>query len=364
MPEADGVLRQRLSTQRLTAAPSPSVADTVALLTCVQAQDPALSRFSLGLRTTADDAGVRAAIDEGSIVRTHILRPTWHYVGAADLRWILAATSAKVESAMAARHRQLGVDDPTLVDRAHEVIASALSGRTFLARPQIASVLADHGLPNSGEQVGHLLLLAELRALVCSGPLRGNTHQYALVDEWVRPSPPLDRVDAVRELTRRFFAGHGPASVADLVRWTTLTQGDVKAALADLGGELTAVEVDGTPLWFDPMTTADERSDAPRAFLFPVFDEAYLSYARLNFPRLGAHPRGDQPHSFGEAGGGVVVVDRGDAGWWKRTNAGADRVVVRRSLAGELSREQRGAVDEAAERLAAFSGRRLEVVSA
>jgi hypothetical protein len=359
----DRVLRRRMAVQRLTSSPLASPADVVRLLTCVQAQDAPLSRFSLGLRCIADDVGVRAAIDSGEIVRTHILRPTWHYVAAEDLRWILAVTSSKVESAMSARHRQLGLDDRAAVDRAHEVIAGALSGMKHLTRREISAVLAQHRLPNSGEQVGHLLLLAELRGLVCSGPLRGSTHTYALVDERVAKTPSLDRAEAIRQLTRRFFAGHGPAAVGDLMRWTTLNQGDIRPALAELGDSLDSIEVEGTTLWFDPELGRRPRT-TPRAFLLPVFDEAYLSYARLNVQRAIGHPRHDQPRSFAEIGGGVVVCDRLDAGRWKRKEVGRDRIVVTLALASGLDYEQRAAVRAAAERPAVFTGRHLEIVEA
>jgi hypothetical protein len=124
MPDArDRVVQRRLATQRLTSSPLGSPGEVVRMLTCVQAQDAPLSRFSLGLRCAADDAAVRRSIDAVDIVRTHILRPTWHYVAAEDLRWILSLTSAKVESAMAPRHRRLGLDDHTRVERAHRLIA-------------------------------------------------------------------------------------------------------------------------------------------------------------------------------------------------------------------------------------------------
>jgi hypothetical protein len=105
----DELLAERLAVQRLSSAPLGDPVDVVRLLTCVQAQDAPLARFSLGLRTGLDDAGIRAALDSGAIVRTHILRPTWHFVAADDLRWILALTTPKVVSGMAARHHQLAI---------------------------------------------------------------------------------------------------------------------------------------------------------------------------------------------------------------------------------------------------------------
>ena len=355
----DAVIAQRLRTQRLTSAPMSDAADVVRLLTCVQAQDAPLARFSIGMRTTdAGDADVRGAVDEGRILRTHILRPTWHFVAAEDLRWVLALTSPKVESSMAARHRQLGFDPP-LVDRALDALGRMLAGRRFLTRRAVSAELADAGTAWTGEQVGHVLMLAELRGLVCSGPYDGDTHTYGLVDELVDASQPMDRTDAVRRLVARFFAGHGPASIADLTRWTKLTTTEVRAALEDLGEQLRSVIVDGTQLWFDPASDAAEQGHRS-AFLLPVFDEAFLSYARLGLPRIDGHPSGAAAHSFAEAGGGVVVLDRHDVGSWKRTNDGR-RVRVRLTIAPALGRRDRDLIAAEAMRLAAFADRELSL---
>lgn len=174
----DAVLTKRLRTQRLSSAPLVDAADVVRLLTCVQAQDAPLARFSIGMRTAnGSDAIVRRAVGEGRVLRTHILRPTWHFVAAQDLRWILALTSPKVESGMAARHRQLGLDTAS-VDRTFAALADLLAGRRFLTRRDLAAALRQRGSAWTGEQLGHLLMLAELRALVCSGPYDGDIHAY------------------------------------------------------------------------------------------------------------------------------------------------------------------------------------------
>ena len=361
---ADQVLVQRLAVQRLTSAPLPDPVDVVRLLGCVQAQDAPLARFSIGMRTAgATDAAVRAALDAGRIVRTHILRPTRHVVATEDLRWILASTSPKVLSGMAARNRQLGLDDHALVDRALDALGSLLVGKRFMTRAEIGPAFGATGLPSNGEQVGHVLLLAELLGLVCSGPLRATTHTYGLVDELVAPQPALERDDAVRRLVLRFFAGHGPAAASDLARWTTLRLGEIRPALADLGDQLETTVIDGTTLWFDCSRVVAPRQ-LERAFLLPTFDEVFLTYPDLNFPRVASHPRGMEPHRFAEAGGGVVVCDRHDVGSWKRKEAGRSDVTVRLELADSLDPEQRDAVIAAATRMAAFFDREAQIVVA
>jgi hypothetical protein len=353
--DVDDVVSQRLAVQRLSSAPLADPVDVVRLLTCVQAQDAPLARFSLGLRTGLDDARIRAALDSGAIVRTHVLRPTWHFVAAEDLRWILALTTPKVVSGMAARHRQLEIT-PEVVTASERVLSDALARRTALTRPELGTRFAAAGLPSGNEQVGHLLGLAELHGLICSGPLRGAAHTYLLVDDVAPPAAPLDRADAIRELTRRFFAGHGPASERDLNRWTKLTLTEIRSALTDLAGELESTEVEGVQLW-SGSDAPPARAAAPRAYFVPVFDELYLSYPKLNLPRLAGHPRGDGPHFFAEHGMGIVICDRLDVGWWKRKEVGPDRLELDLHLSPELDAAQCAAIELAAEQLAKFTGR-------
>lgn len=354
----DRVLRSRLATQRLTSAPLPRARDAVRLLTCVQSQERDHAFFSLGMRSReATYDAVRAALDRGDILRTHILRPTWHFVAPDDLRWILALTSQRVERSMAARHRQLGLDDTPPLHRAFDLLPELLRGRNFLTRKEVGSEFAARdGLPEPGSQLGHVLLLAELRGLICSGPVKGTQHSYALVDEVVPPTRERDRDESLAELVRRFFAGHGPATVKDFTRWSSLTVADTRAALADIGDDLARIEIDGTTLWFDP-SVPSRTTRRETAFLLPVYDEAVLTYPTLNFPVADAHPHAESDDPFWAR----VIVDRTNAGLWKRVIQ-PTTVRVETRLAPGLDATQREAVRLAAQRMADFLGRELDYV--
>ncbi len=353
------LVRRRLATQRLSGAALPSAADAVRLLMAVQCQDPSLAAVSLGMRTRHRTyAAVLAEQAEGGFVRTHILRPTWHYVVPEDLRWLLRLTSAKVESGLAARHLQLDLDGRT-IGRGLDALVGLLEGSAPMTRKDIGPELARLGLPGPGERVGHLLLLAELRGVVCSGPPRGTEHTYALVDEVVPKGPDddLDRDKALVRMVRRFFAGHGPAGERDLLRWSTLTLTDIRVALGLLGGVLESVEVDGSTVWFDPEVTA-RTSREHAAYLLPTFDEAHLAYAQIGFPRPAVPS--ERARLVAERGGGIVVVEGHDIGTFRRRVRGSDVDVVVRADHGWSTR-QREAVAEAADRLGAFLERRARI---
>ncbi len=359
------VLTQRLATQRLSSAPLPSAGDAVRLLTCVQSQERDHAFFSLGLRTRRSTYGaVRRELDDGTFVRTHILRPTWHFVAREDLRWILALTSPRVLSGMAGRHRQLGLDDPQRLDEGLGLLAELLQDMHFLTRPELGAAFVERSSPiKPGEQLGHLLIVAELRGLVCSGPVKGVHHSYALVDELIPASQrdvntpsSGDSEAAHRELARRFFAGHGPASVKDFTRWSSLTVAGTRAALAELGDCLEHVDVDGVPHWFDPAVVPRRRPNAPAAYLFPVYDEVVLSYPAVTFPAAPGNPHAGHPDPFWAQ----VVLDQQNVGVWKRT-VKRDVVEVDVRLAPGVDGDGRLAVRAAARRLADFLDRDLEL---
>lgn len=346
------VLRRRLATQRLAGAPFATPADAVRALGCVQAQDAPMAAYSLALRSRAGTRGaVDAAQAAGGFVRTHVLRPTWHLVAPGDLRWIARLTSPAIERGMAARHRQLGLDEPGRVATAHRALERLLAGPTPMTRDELTPHLAPEG-PLRGQQAGHVLALAELRALVCSGPPRDGRHTYVLVEETI-PSAPADdapRDEAVARLAWRFFAGHGPATDRDMARWCSLGLREIRAGIAALGDRLGTVDVGGDALWFDPAAKARARA-APAALLLPRFDEATLTYRDHGFPRAATQV--DRSRLVAEQGGGVVIVGLRDVGTFTRTVAGG-RVAVTVRQERPLDSSERDAVADAAGRLAAF----------
>ena len=209
--------------------------------------------------------------------------------------------------------------------------------------------------------MGHLLLLAELRGLICSGPPRGSEHTYVLLDAAVPPGPAddLDHDEAVLRLTHRFVRGHGPVGERDLARWSTLTLGEIRTALARLASDGAAepTDLDGQTLWLDP--SVPSRTTRNReAHLLPTFDEAHLTYLDTGF---GRERRPGRSRLVTTGGGGVVVIGGWDVGaFTRRVTPEAVEVTLRPD--GRWSAPERSAVAEAAARLGAFIGRPTRLV--
>lgn len=279
------VLGLRLAAQHMD-QPAGDVASVVRDSLAVQAQDPPLSRWSLGVRAGVDDEAVRAAIDSGQVLRTHVLRPTWHYVHRDDIRWLLELTGPRIISGNRARQRQLGIDDDVWAQTRQELRRALADGP--LTRRQLQPLLpVPASSPQPNQTVAHQLMMAEASALVCSGPLAGDEHTYALLDDVVPHSEPLPRQEAATRLVQRFVAGHGPTGLRDLQRWSNITRTEARAGLA--GGGFESAVVDGVGLWW--------QRDAPVAglegvHLLPTFDEAWLSHDHPRFPPAARAPAG------------------------------------------------------------------------
>ncbi len=334
------------SSERKLAQPE----DAVRLLAAVQSQEYAHAFWSLGMRTRGSTfADVKSAFDEGRILRTHMLRTTWHFVTPEDIRWILATTSPRVLSAFGSHFRGLGLDTPTQEATGAQVVAM-LEGGKALTRKEIGVGLAQQGVTLGGERLTYIVMGAELRGLICSGPMRGAQHTYMVLDERVPPGLLYEADAALAEIAFRFIAGHGPASLSDFTRWSKMTVADARTGIAAAGDRLDEMEVDGQRLWFDP-TAPKPRSVPLTAHLLPIYDEAWLTYPQLNFDVAPGHPHPPDLELFT----GPVIVGTRNVGTWRRTIT-ATRLTIETDLAPGLDDEHLAAIDEAIDRLRVFLG--------
>ena len=119
------IARTRLAASGLTDRPFRSADEVVRRHLAMQSQDYGPAKWSIGQRSGGlIDADVDAALADGSIIRTHVLRPTWHFVARDDARWLLTLSGPRVQKLLAPRHRELGLD-PLRVSRSYLALASA-----------------------------------------------------------------------------------------------------------------------------------------------------------------------------------------------------------------------------------------------
>lgn len=347
------IVRRRLASQRLTSEPFSTPAEAVAWNVAVQAQEYAEALWSVGLRVrdvTADD--VEAACDRGEILRTHVMRPTWHFVAPADLRWLLRLTGPRVQAKNAGRYRDLGLDAATL-RRCEDVLAGVLADGDPRTRRELGVVLAAAaGIETSGQRLPHALMSAELEGVIASGPRRGRQHTYLLLEDRLPAAPQRSREEDVTELVRRYFTSHGPATVRDFAWWSGLTITDGRAGLAACGGQLVREEGPDGTLWISAAGGVPRREGAARggrdAFPLGSFDE--LTVAHRGLRNVYADGRATNELLIRP-----LVMDGLTVGTWTRRLARRE-VTIEVALEAPPDARQTAALRAAAERFGAFVG--------
>jgi hypothetical protein len=333
------VVRARLANQGLVGA--------------MQAQELAVAKWSIAQRAgrgAVTDAEVDRALVDGALVRTHILRPTWHFVLREDLRWMMALSAPRVNAVSAFYYRQQEVTDRVYA-RARDTLEQALAGRR-LTRKALGEALTRAGITVTPLRLGMILLRAELDLVVMSGGLEGKQQTYALVDERVPRQRRWPRDQALAELARRYFTSRGPATLKDFGWWSGLTIADGKRAVDMLAGELELVTVDDRKHWHAPATRA-ARLPSPRVHLLQAYDEYVIAYSEsraLGYaPGLRWSPASAEGRSFPNA----VALDGLVVGQWRRAGPPGS---IETLLPAPLRGPGKAALDEELARYRRFLG--------
>lgn len=353
------VAQQRLLNQRLIGAPFKRPEDVVQWLGAVQSQDYPGAKWALGQRTRgATDTAIEKAFAKGTILRTHVMRPTWHFVMPADIRWMLALTAPRVNATMAYYYRQAEVDE-ALVRRSNAVMKKVLRGGKQLTRTELGRALEKAGISATGPRLGFLTARAELDAVICSGALRGKQHTYALLEERVPQTKALIRDEALVELTRRYFTSHGPAQLADFVWWSGLTMVDARIGLELAKPDLAQEVIAGKTYWFSPSMKIARPAAGTRIHLLPNYDEYFIAYkdrSAVADPELFKEPLAVVRYLYGYI---ALMNGRVIGGWKRRIDKG--RVAVEVRLPFALDKDGRDALNTASEQFGAFMGKPVEL---
>ncbi len=246
------IAHARLRNSRLIGPGFASAQDVVRWFGAVQSQDVPGAFWAVAQRmapvTTIDDVG--AAFDDGRIARTHGPRPTWHFLTPDELRWIEALVGPRVRRANdLVGQRRLGLDRADF-ERTIGVIENALADGHARTRDELRAALVAADVPFlDPNTLGHVLMNAELDALICSGPRRGKQFTYQLVRDRIPPAAARTAEDSLRELSVRYFTSHGPALAHDMAWWSGLTVTDVRRGIELAGDALEGRTMDGKAYW-------------------------------------------------------------------------------------------------------------------
>jgi len=349
----------RLRNQHLAAARFRKPDEIVGWLAAAQAQDYAGAKWALGLRlqgVTEED--LDQALANGTILRTHLLRPTWHFVNPADIRWMLELTAPRIHAANAHMYRKLELDRE-IFKRSHDVMASALRGGNHLTRDELRELLQQAGIETGdGLRLAYLVMCAEVDGLICSGARQGKQFTYALLEERAPQAITMNREAALAELTRRYFLSRGPATVADFSRWSGLTLSDARRGLEAVKTQLQQEVIGEQTYWF-PAPAKSGKAPSPIVRLLSIFDEYISGYKDRR--AVCSDEVGERLKAMGNALTYIVVLDGQIVGSWKRTLK-KDAVIVETNLFTRLTEAQSEAVAAAVQQYGKFLGLPAELV--
>jgi winged helix DNA-binding protein len=329
----------RLQNQKLINPSFNDAASVVGWLGAVQAQDYSAAKWAIGLRIkSALETDIEEAFNQGKILRTHIMRPTWHFVLPDDIRWMLALTTPRVKKILGSYDRRLELDEK-LVTRCKKILTKALQGGKHLTRTELADELAKNKIAARTQRLAHILAYAELDAILCSGPRRGKQFTYALLDERVPNARPINRDEALAKLAQKYFISHGPAQIKDFSWWSGLSTKDSNEAVAMIKSKLIQEAVNDKTYWMTANSGTEQLGT--NAFLLSIYDEYTIAY----------RDRSDLSHEgyfekiirMGNAFTAVVIIDGQIAGTWKRKmNKG--KLEVSTNLFRKLNQAERKAL--------------------
>lgn len=319
----------------------------------MQAQDYPAAKWAIGLRAPGcQDADVEQAFNDGLILRTHVMRPTWHFVAPEDIRWLLALSAPRLHAVNSYYYRQAGLDAKVFA-KSCAMIHRVLEGGKHLTRSELAVFLTRAKVPADGLKLAYVMMQAELDGVICSGPRRGKQFTYALLDERAPKTKPKTREEALAELAKRYFGSHGPATVRDFAWWSGLTITDARNAVDSVRPALESSSMDGLTFW-NAEDTHGSPSKGAHVFLLPNYDEYLIAYK----DRAAFVDQSRAAQVVARSGGAFanhLIIDGRLAGGWSRTMK-PNAVLIEVAPYKKLTPVQARAVASAADCLGEFVG--------
>lgn len=345
----------RLQTQLLSDSKAKSVKEVVAYFGAIQAQDYPMSKWAIGARmVSATDEMIEKALDNSDIIRTHIMRPTWHFVAAEDLHWMLQLTSKNILRMIETSGKKLGLDD-RIFSKSNEKIQEVLSGK-HLKRSDLLAILQHSGFKINETRSSHLLMHAELSGIICNGKSIQNQQTYALIEEKVKKSKHFTKDEALAELAKRYFTSHGPATLKDFIWWSGLSVADAKNGILLNENKLISEEINAQTYYI--ASSFKPQIAKKTVHLLPAFDEFLIAYK----DRSASIHSDFYKHAFTNNGifRPIIVVNGRVVGTWKRTVKN-DQVSIEINFHQKTPKSFHSEIETEAQHYADFLDKKLEV---
>ncbi len=340
----------RLQNHHLIYPDFKTVHEVVQYYGCVQSQDYPAAKWALSLRMkNATEEIIEKALVDGKILRTHIMRPTWHFVTPEDIRYILKLTSPRVQRFNASMMKQTELD-AEILNKAIRVLEKSLRDSNYLTRTELAQALAENGIIAAGQRLAYIVMNAELEGVICSGPRKGKQFSYALLEERVPPQKEISQDESMAKLALTYFTSHGPAQVKDFSWWSGMTVKDSREGIEMIKSHLEEILVDEKTYFHVPSSTTVQ-VPKPFALLLSIYDEYTIAYNDRS--DLSEKKDIERMIQMGNALTAVIILDGKVAGTWKR-ELKKDSITITLSPFREFTKAEQQAVIDCANRYGVF----------
>jgi hypothetical protein len=351
------IARYRLVNQQLTDSKLRTPVEMAEWFCAVQGQEYAQTKWGLGLRLPhLKDRDIERDIDEGKILRTHLLRPTWHLVSAENIRWLLALTAPRVHAANAYMYRKTELDSK-IFNRCIDILIRILQGGRQLTRDEINNEFARNKIAAQSHRLSYIMMYAELEKIICSGSRRENQFTYALLDERVKPGKTITGDEALALLAARYFKSRGPATVHDFSTWSGLTLTECKRGLAMLKDRLETIIAEDTE-YYVFSDAVFHKGTARNVQLLPVYDEYIMGYKDRSAILTYQQSLGSEFNYMNDC---MIIYDGQIIGTWKRAIKNK-KIELNYDFFTELTRARKKGFDEAIYKFSQFYELPVEIV--
>jgi hypothetical protein len=324
----------------------------------MQAQDYGMAKWAIGIRTPkSTEKAIIAAIDSGEIIRTHLLRPTWHFVSADDIYWMLELTAPRIRASMRSRNNQLELTEK-IFKKSKTIFEKILRDGNHLTRAELLSGLNKARITTDNNRLSHILFIAELDGIICSGKSKEKQITYALLGERVPENKKLNKDEALSKLAKKYFESHCPAALPDFIWWSGLSATDAKHAFEMIKSGFISEKINGQTYLFQgsfPLLKKYKES----TFLLPAFDEFLISYKN----RTAALELEHHPKAFSNNGifWPTIIINGQVRGIWKRTLK-KDKVIVESRYFERPDKNIKVLIEKASEKFGYYLSKKIEVV--
>lgn len=350
----------RLASQQLIEERCTNIQEILSWMVAMQAQDFPMARWAIGARVPGStDLDVLTALDKANVIRTHVLRPTWHFIAAEDAHWLLELTAPQIRTSQKARERQLELTEEVYA-KSNSVIENSLKDVDYLTREQLLDALERARIAIDQNRSAHLLMRAEVDQIICNGPINNGKLTYALLARRVPKIKRLTKEEALANLAQRYFYSRCPATQQDFAWWSGLPAGEVRQAMDLVRPDFQPEEIESRTYWM-PYNLPPRTRKKLSAHLLPPFDEFIVSYTGRSTvipPELEMHMKEISDRGMFRP---IIVVNGKVAGIWKRTIE-KDRVIIELRPFNQVNRSIRKLVIAAARQYGSFLGKKAEII--